>query len=61
MIGNCYTFANINVYVATYFKYSNYPNINKTDSYFLLPICILMITTFAGFGGVIERFYGPRM
>ena len=48
-------------FLVTKIKYTNYPDVSKTDCYFFLPIAVIMTTATAGIGGLVEKKIGSRL
>ncbi len=49
------------MYIATYLKYNTQEEIKNTDCYFIMPISMLLTSIFSGFGGVLEKKFGPKL
>ena len=57
-LGSLYTWSNINVYLVSYLKQYNSPNIEIVDGFFLMPI-VLVISNFSNYiGTTIEEKLG---
>ena len=58
IFGSLYTWSNINVYLVSYLKQYNSPNIEIVDGFFLMPI-VLVISNFSNYlGTTIEEKLG---
>lgn len=58
VFGSLYTWSNINIYLISYLKQNNSPNIEIVDGYFIMPI-VLVISNFSNyFGTKIEERFG---
>ena len=58
VFGSLYTWSNINVYLVSYLKQYNSPNIEIVDGYFIMPI-VIVISNFSNyFGTKIEEKLG---
>ena len=50
VFGSLYTWSNINIYLISYLKQYNSPNIEIVDGYFIMPI-VLVISNFSNYFG----------
>ena len=60
MLGNIYTWSNINHYLVSYSHIDN-NNIEIVDGYFIVPNAILADTCFIIVSGYLENYLGTRM
>ena len=58
VFGSLYTWSNINVYLVSYLKQNNSPNIEIVDGYFIMPIVIVISNLSNYFGTKIEEKLG---